>query len=108
MVSALPFALAFHVIGLPPVGSDRTRVECRGQVGAMIRASRPPSEATMSTPAKARALRKLASAKRANTERLAKGQDPKIGGKTVSKATYAKKTGVSTSKAAAKARLRKR
>lgn len=62
----------------------------------------------MSTPGRRRALRALGRAKSANTRRLARGQNPKIGGKTVSKGTFRKKTGASTSKAKAKARLKNR
>jgi len=66
----------------------------------------------MSTPGRRKALRALARRKRSNTARLAAGKNPimKVGGKNrqVSKSTFRKRTGASTSKSAAQKRQRAR
>lgn len=65
----------------------------------------------MSTPGRRKALRALAARKRSNRARLARGQNPVINNakgqpKSVSKATFRKRTGASTSKTDAKRRQR--
>lgn len=62
----------------------------------------------MSTPGRRKALKALARRKRANTNRLAAGKKPILGGKQVSKGTFRSKTGASASQAKAKARQRNR
>lgn len=62
----------------------------------------------MSTPGRRKALRALGRRKRSNTARLAAGKNPILGGKQVSKATFRKRTGASTSKSAAQKRQKAR
>jgi hypothetical protein len=60
----------------------------------------------MSTPGRRRALRALAARKRANRNRIAKGQKPIVGGKAVTLSTFNRKTGARMSKKKAQ-RLRR-
>lgn len=54
----------------------------------------------MSTPGRRKALKALGARKRGNARRLARGENPIIGGKRVSKKTFRAKTGQPTGKAA--------
>lgn len=58
----------------------------------------------MSTPGRRRALRALASAKRANVNRVARGQKPRLAGKAVSLRTFNRKTGAGLNKSSARKR----
>ncbi len=55
----------------------------------------------MGTKGRRKALKALASTRRANVTRLASGKKPKMGGKSVSPSTFAKKTGMTKTKAKA-------
>ena len=52
----------------------------------------------MSTPGRRRALKALAKRKSSNTARVARGQKPIIAGKSVTIATYTKKTGMTVTR----------
>jgi len=61
----------------------------------------------MSTPGIRRALRALAAAKRANVNRVARGDKPQLGGKPVSLAHFNRVTGAHLSARTARARQKR-
>lgn len=60
----------------------------------------------MSTPGRRRALRALGARKRGNARRLARGENPILGGRRVSKKTFRARTGQPTGRKANRAKVR--